>query len=193
MEHNNHKQTHGYAQDYVTAPEPQPPALEELTREIDAHLPDTPVSSLAAMQAIVKADGNLDLAAIRLHTKKANILAAIVTDPANHDTLARYFRAHQVLRMFTMIEEVSATLMPQLDALKPADLARTLTGLLDTFAKFTEHSAQPQAQGNPIENTLKLFPPHVQQAIRALAANNDATATSPTVAHPTTSTPTDAV
>lgn len=142
-----------------------------VTLDITNALPDTPVTSMQAMQAVVSADGDLNLAAVRLRTRKANILAAIVTDPANHDTLAKYFRAHQTIRLFGLIETVTNHLEPQLDALKPGELARTLNGLLDTFARFTEHGVAPNANGagNAVEQTLKMFPPAVQSAIRALA------------------------
>lgn len=138
--------------------------------ELQDKLSDRPVTSSEAMQAIVRADGNLDLAAVRLNSKKANVLAAIVTDPNNHDTLGRYFRAHQTIRAFELIGTISDYLEPKLEELSARDLAKTYIAMLEVMNKFTEPPANSNNnQGNHMENMLKMLPPHVQDAIRNLA------------------------
>lgn len=142
-------------------------------RTLDDVLPGTPVSSLDAIQSIVGADGDLELAAARLGTKTSSLLVAVITDPNNYDILAKYFRAHQTIKLFGLVGALTTRMEEKLDELKAADLARTLTALMEVFNRFTEIADTGGNVGNVEENTLKMLPPHLQSHVRLILARRD--------------------
>lgn len=134
-------------------------------RRFSDSMPDTPVTSLEAMTAIVQAEGDLELASARLHTKPANILAALVQDAQNHDLLTMYLRVFSTLKLFTLVADLQLHLNDQIENLGPRDLARTYVDSMKTLTELTAKAANNITTLSPMDAAMRMFPPDVRKAV----------------------------
>lgn len=111
---------------------------------------DTDVDTLVDL--IAGSDANLALAAERFDTKNGNKMGTtngydISTRVANFDiqtadSLAAKLRTLLVVRLYSLIHDCTTALSMSLDELKPSELAKAHTSLVNSFANLTAPAAK---------------------------------------------------
>src|SRR5262245_16135048 len=120
-------------------------------------------SSRAALQAIVAAQGNIEVAAEILHTSPSALIAAIVVDENNYDTLQKYLRTFSLIRSFTLLDSLHTALTSELaeGSLRGREIAKAYTDTAALVDRLTDNHTTT-TNVNVFETVMKTLPPRVQ-------------------------------
>lgn len=122
------------------------------------------MQSTEALEAIVEARGNLELAAEHRNTSAVSLVLALAQDPSIIDTLAAQLRILAMLHVFEMIEMSKTYFILSLDDLKPYEKSKTYLGLISSLSRMVEN-VPISDPAKTAESILKLLPPDVRQAV----------------------------
>lgn len=130
--------------------------------------PHKHLDAVAALDALVAADGNLVLASHELKASPQSILASVVGDANGHDLLARYLRAYTMSKTFGLVavlnDELHAAILE--GELPAKELAKTLVSLVQGMANLTDTAAPPNI--DPFTALMKVLPAEEREALKAL-------------------------
>lgn len=133
-------------------------------------LPNT-LSGDEALNQLVESNGNIALAAERLHIKPAELIKAIATSmPASE--VMNMFRTLLAVNLYQSVLLTGAVYETQLASLDPYDVAKTYTTLLNLLASITQNQVAP-VNINLQETVLKLLPPEIRNTVVELVNSND--------------------
>lgn len=157
----------------------------------------TPLTPDDALQALAYSQGNPALAAERLgitHPDGASqLLAILALDESIHPRAQGILRFMQLAKLLGSLQYVEATLLEKLEDMEPKEVARTYTAMVLAAELLTKAAAAPGSpaanatQNNVTINLLRLLPPDVREAMRALLPPDMATTSlgaSPTLVMP---------
>lgn len=152
-------------------------------------LPTKRLTAHDAINAVVAAEGDLELAAERLfgyttedgsevsaYSNKTKLIALLAEDASAQQDLQRILRTLSLLRAFASFNLVSTTIDGTLEHLDANNRARLMTRLLDSIAVLTDdhtqniNTKQTNLNMNMTEALMKKLPPDIQQAVKVLAA-----------------------
>lgn len=131
-------------------------------------MPHNPVNAIDALEALVKYDGDVILAASDLDTSPNMVMAALVGNDQSHDLLARYLRAYTMAKTFGIINQLVEVVSESMSDMSPKDAAATLTKLIEGMAKLTQVAPAPPS--DPYALLMRLLPAPQREAMQALAA-----------------------
>jgi hypothetical protein len=127
---------------------------------------------------LMVADGNIALAAERLHIKPAQLLYEIARDPSSQQLIDSYLRLYSSIKTFQMIGEAQLILMQTVSQLEPAQAARHFTSLLTAIEALTRRSQTTNQTTNNVnlfETALKRLPPEIADHLKLLATPQEQT------------------
>lgn len=132
------------------------------------------LTSTIAVDALIGANGDADLAAERLHVPKQVLIAAIAADPLAHDSLAKQLRTLALLGTYEMLDLSRVAYTASIPELEPKQLARTVIALAALVAQLTDTHTQT-SNVNITEVVLRMLPPDAREALKLLAQNPNPT------------------
>lgn len=128
------------------------------------------IASKSALQAIVAAQGDLNVAAELLHTSPHALVAALVLDENNYDQLTKYLRMFSLIKTFTLLDSLQTSVTEELTQgnLRGKDVTKAFTDTVLIVERLTnDHTTTSNI--NVFETAMKSLPPHVQTALQVLA------------------------
>lgn len=125
------------------------------------------LSSETAINALVVAQGNVELAAENLHVKPADFVAIITQDPNAYQQLQLQLRTLTLLRAFESLNLTSLLYSDALLKLEPKDLAKAYASLLETMRGLTDTKESTQ-NINITETAIRLLPLPIRNAMLTL-------------------------
>lgn len=141
--------------------------------------PHKHLDAVAALDALVAADGDLVHASHALKASPQSILASVVGDANGHDLLARYLRAYTMSKTFGLVSVLNDSLRDAINEgeLAPREVAKTLVSLVQGMASLTDTAAP--ANIDPFTALMKVLPQAEREALRALVPGAMGNATPP--------------
>lgn len=135
------------------------------------------LSSIRALELLIASEGNLHLAAELGGTKPELLIATIVGDENNHDTMARYVRAFTTMKMFSMMNSLQEAVTDAIteEKLKPSDLVRAFANVVETLNSLTDSRTSTQ-NINVFETVTKSLPADVREALRIVSGEPESKA-----------------
>src|SRR3972149_10505675 len=131
----------------------------------------TEYTSYDCIDAIVKAQGNLNLAAERLHISPSTLTLIISQDPQGYESLQRQLRILTLLSSSMMLHVAQIALQTSIADLTPFEASKTYLSLLDSIQTFTDPHTQTQNSNvNITEVVMRMLPPSARQALLDLVA-----------------------
>lgn len=115
---------------------------------------------------ILKADGNIRLAAERLNIHPDEFKEIITSDPSTADTYSRQVRLLITTKLLETIGLVQQSLIASLPDLEPADMAKLYTSLIEKVESLTHPNKASQDSGP--ETLLRLLPPDTRAVVMRL-------------------------
>lgn len=122
-----------------------------------------------AVDALIAADGNLHLAAERLHVPHSTLVASIAADPSAQASLNAQLRALTTLHTFDTLRLAKVIVEQQMAEMDPADFARFYTQLVQQVSSLTDPHETTQ-NVNITEVVLKMLPPDAREALLKLVS-----------------------
>lgn len=147
------------------------PAPRSITSGSASSISEPPrLSSIRALELLIASEGNLHLAAELGGTKPELLIAVIVGDENNHDTMARYVRAFTTMKMFSMMNSLQEAVTDAIseEKLKPSDLVRAFANVVETLNSLTDSKTSTQ-NINVFETVTKSLPADVREALRIVS------------------------
>lgn len=140
------------------------------------------LTSDVAIREIVKADGDILLAAERLAIPKEELVAVIASDPSATGILNSQLRTLALLMTFESARMASVTLNTSIGELEPKDLASTSIKLIELISKLTDDKTTTQ-NINVTEHIMRTISPKYQQAVLELVRTAEQDQASPFIDH----------
>lgn len=106
------------------------------------------LDSQAVIKAVVSSSGNMALAAERLGSSlgqrvtEYELITSLVSDPDANKVVAEQFRTLLTVKMYGLLASTFDEVASQIDELKPGELVRLHTSLLNSFATMTAPQAK---------------------------------------------------
>lgn len=146
------------------------PAPRSITGSASSISEPPRLSSIRALELLIASEGNLHLAAELGGTKPELLIAVIVGDENNHDTMARYVRAFTTMKMFSMMNSLQEAVTDAIseEKLKPSDLVRAFANVVETLNSLTDSKTSTQ-NINVFETVTKSLPADVREALRIVS------------------------
>lgn len=123
---------------------------------------------------IVRADGEVKLAAERLGVSETDLRTIIAVDPNAPALMAVHLKALTLLKTFQLLGQSTEALRSKMSDLTPFEAARTHTSLVKLFAELAGNQGELSPATLP-EAVLKLLPPTVREAVLGLVAKQEPT------------------
>lgn len=154
-------------------------------------LPSKRYTSHDAINAVVAAEGDLDLAAERLfgftdsggdgesYNNKTKLIALLAEDAAAQQDLQRILRTLSMLKAFSTFNVVAMTVDGTLENLSADSRSKLMVKLLDMLSVLTDdhtqtlNSNQTRLNLNMTEAVMKQLPPDIQQAVKMLSVGSN--------------------
>jgi hypothetical protein len=134
----------------------------------------TLIDADTAVEALIRAEGNVNLAAEHLHVPREVITASIAINPGAQESLNMQLRTLTTLYAFDTLRSVKALMDQTVVDLDPADRARLYRELTQVVRELTAptqtNSANPATLA---EIALRMLPPEARKAVIALAQSSD--------------------
>lgn len=136
------------------------------------------LSSVRALELLIASEGDLHLAAelgkLPKETGPQLLVAAIVGDENNHDTMARYVRAFTTMKLFSMMNTLQEAVVDAIseEKLKPSDLVRAFANVVEVLNGLTDSKTSTQ-NINVFETVSKSLPADVREALRIVSDEPD--------------------
>jgi hypothetical protein len=131
---------------------------------LSSHSPTYLLAPQTAVDAIVEAEGNLHLAAERLHVSRGTLSATIARDPSAQRSLQEQLRAMTLMYAFDSLTAAKALLDEQMSELEPADFVKFYGELTKLIGGMTDpHESTTNL--NITEVMLSALPPGVREAV----------------------------
>jgi hypothetical protein len=118
---------------------------------------------------IVRADGEVKLAAERLGVSENDLRTIIAVDPNAPVLMAVHLKALQLLKTFQTLTRTAEILESKLDSLTPYEAAKTHIQMVKLFSELAGNQGDV-VPGNMAEAVLKLLPPAVRESVLGLLA-----------------------
>jgi hypothetical protein len=132
---------------------------------------------------LTRAEGNLNLAAERLHITPGQVVAVIASNPITSNSLYDQSRVSILLSMMDLLNQVKIALTNSLSDIAPYDLSKTYTSLIQsitTLSKLSIETAGTGAaanngpvQGNAAAELLRFVPPDIRRILEAVNPTED--------------------
>lgn len=121
-------------------------------------LPTNPPTVASATAEVIRADGDLYLAAERLGMSREDLLATIASDTEGASSLAAQLRILNMVQVWGLINTTKDALVPVIPELKPSELARTYTSLIAAFATVSDKQTLQLLQSVTTNVGIQLVP-----------------------------------
>lgn len=135
-------------------------------------MPHNKVEAVDALEALVKWDGDVTLAAADLATSPNMVMAAIVGNETSHDLMAKYLRAYTMAKTFGLINDLTEAVSEAIEEMPAKDAAKTLTSLIDGMARLTDRAQT--AAPDPFAAVMRSLPPKVREAMAVIVQQHAA-------------------
>jgi hypothetical protein len=131
---------------------------------IQNNLLPTGLDASDALMQIIRANGNINLAAERLRTTPGELTAVIAQDKVASTLLNEQVRVSTLLSIFHLVNLTKVTLEAVLPDLEPNDVSKTFASLVDAISRITEKQQQVN-NVNVNEFIMRSLPPKVRKAL----------------------------
>jgi hypothetical protein len=119
----------------------------------------------AALLELVRASGNLHLAAERLRTTPAEIVTTIATDQRMVDQLNQTIRTTTLLGIFNTFGALQLIITQTLSDMEPDELRKLFSSMTEMIATFTDPKQSTTTNINVNEYVMRMLPPDVRKAL----------------------------
>ncbi len=126
------------------------------------------VTTEQALDAYIKADGNVHLAAERCYGNNHSVAAYMDLLSQDYISLQRLLRTRTLLNLFTTYETAQKAMATALPLMENDDLAKTYVGIVGILEKMTSQSQNVSI--NIHEYMMRQLPPEVRDALSILTA-----------------------
>lgn len=140
------------------------------TPETESNAPNT--QDIVANIAL--SNGNLPLAAERLHMTEPDILIALSNDPQALELLTRHLKMKVLMDTFKNLQFVSEVVISQTETSEYADDIKAMTAYSNLFVELTKQSPSSlmTTNVNVFERTMAMLPKDVRDSVSVLAAQD---------------------
>lgn len=119
--------------------------------------PQTPDSN-EVIREVVKAEGDIYLAAERLNTSREILLSTLAEDTEAASKLAAQLRMLNMVQVFGLINETKDALSQAIHSLRPGEVARTYTSLVSALATLSDKQTLQLLQSVTTNVGIQLVP-----------------------------------
>lgn len=130
----------------------------------------------SAIGAIVRAEGNLNLAAERLGAKVPDVLGALTESPEGFRMLAEQLRVLQLLKTFHLLQTAEAYMVGIMGDMEAPDVVKAYNSVATLFGSLTSQASKEPSIVNNIDFTsimLNALPQPVREAFLTLVQLDD--------------------
>lgn len=129
-----------------------------------------------AIAGIVRAEGNLNLAAERLGAKVPDVLGALTESPEGFRMLAEQLRVLQLLKTFHLLQTAEAYMVGIMGDMEAPDVVKAYNSVATLFGSLTSQASKEPSIVNNIDVTsimLNALPAPVREAFLTLVQPDD--------------------
>jgi hypothetical protein len=148
-------------------------------------LQEIDIKATNVIYELTRAEGNLNLAAERLHITPGQVVAVIASNPVTAASLYDQSRIAILLSMMDLLNQVKIALISSLSDIAPYDLSKTYTALIQSITTLSKLSIETSANGanannGPVQNganaaaeLLRFIPPHVRRILEQQVVDDE--------------------